>query len=309
MTIVQIKQLKLIFFGALSCIATMCCFAQLKGVQEPNVYDVVIVCHSKDFDTLDLCIKSIKKNFVDHRKIFLISNEKYINPDVVFVHENNFYKYINPFDMKEKWAEHNPELASRAFWVFQQFLKLGASLIIDDLAENYMFVDADTMWLKPQHFMKDGRVYFGRGQYRYEPYFEIYRKLLHEDPPQTKISFICHHMLFNQTILHELLNRIQELHGKPWYEAIFNACNFDEKSTFSEQELYGNWVYKYYPKSFFVRTVKWIDVEGIPVFEQFKNKGLDFIAAHWYLRHLKEEAGQIGYPSDDTQKNTEGLEL
>lgn len=253
-------------------------------------YDIVIVAHHKDYEILDLCIKSIKKN-ISAQRIFVIGTKEIISDSFIFVPEQKFYCYINPLAMKEAWKCHNAGLANRAFWIFQQLLKLGAHLIIPDLLENYLCIDADTIWLKPQTFIDDqGRSLCAisstmcdccKDYKSHMPYAVTYRKLLDEEPVEcSQFSFICHHMLFNKTLLGELLQKIESIHHKAWYNAIFDNCDYNQPSTFSEYEMYGNWLLKYHKSKIVTRSLHWKDINNVLSVSQ--DSSLDFVAIHWF---------------------------
>lgn len=263
-------------------------------------FDIVIVSHHKDYETLPLCIASIKKYIPDHARIFVVGNKQMEDKDFIFIHESNFYAYVHPDAIKTVWQQRNAKLASRAPWIFQQFLKLGAPLIIPDLSENYLCIDSDIIWLRLQKFINE------RGQYLYsknraceccgkglvhDEYVQVYKRLLRDRRISVaSFSFIAHHMLFNRTILAELLGHIERVHKKQWYDAIIAHLNFDEKSNFSEYELYGNWLWIKHSELLTHRQLKWISVNtlsNISVHDQY-----DFVSAQYYDRYNHD----MGYP-------------
>jgi hypothetical protein len=267
-------------------------FFSLQGSEnifDPTRFDVVIVCHYKDYETLPLCIESVKKNITyqnPHNRIFVIGNKEIQSPDFTFVHENKFYKFIHPCDMQKKWGMFNKSLSHRSFWVFQQFLKLGAFLIIDDLAENYLHVDADTIWLRPQRFLTDDtRIIYSEGDHFYKPYMECYKRVLNEDTLKD-FCFTHHHFMWNQVLLKELFAQIETIHHKPWYKAIFDCIDYNEPSSHSEDELWGHWLLRHHPERLYFEPLNAIDIDKIPDQKALsKFKKYDFVTAHWYMRH------------------------
>lgn len=262
-------------------------------------FDVVIVSHYKDYETLPLCIESIKKYIPDHARIFVIGNREIYDKDFIFVHESNFYRYINPEDMKNQWKQHNSRLAPRAFWIFQQFLKLGAPLIIEDLSENYLCVDSDIAWIRPQKFISDtGHFFYSKHKAccccpkgLHAEYIRISHKLLGEKCAKiAPFSFIAHHMIFNKTMVKKMLDCIEGNFNKPWYKAIFSSLNFNQVSNFSEYELYGNWLWNNYPDHIDHKQVEWAGanpLDNSPVSQEY-----DFISSQYYDRH----SHNMGYP-------------
>ncbi len=75
-------------------------------------------------------------------------------------------------------------------------------------------VDADTFFLKPTEFIKNGKCLYNYGREFHLPYF-IHMKKLH--PGFKKVdsqkSGICHHMIFETVYLTEMFNFIEEKHS------------------------------------------------------------------------------------------------
>jgi len=75
---------------------------------------------------------------------------------------------------------------------------------------------------------------------------------------EPKFSFVAHHMVMNRVIVNEMLNRIEKIHQKPWYEVIIN--NLEEaKSNLSEYELYGQYILRHYPERIILRSLSNIE--------------------------------------------------
>lgn len=263
-------------------------------------FDVVIVSHSKDYETLPLCIASIKKYIPDHARIFVIGNQEIQDKDFTFIHEAKFYGFISPESIKAVWQKHNAKLSSRAPWVFQQFLKLGAPLIIENLSEDYLCIDSDIIFLRPQQFMNKESQFFysknracgccGKGMIHYE-YVHMYKRLMGDRrTPVAKFSFIAHHMMFNRTILQELFEHIQKLHNKIWYDAIVANLNYDSPTNFSEYELYGNWLWNKHPQLLAHRQLEWVSVNDLD--KILGQQNYDFVSAQYYDRYNHD----MGYP-------------
>lgn len=129
----------------------------------------------------------------------------------------------------------------RSGWLFQQLLKLAS----DEIGEkdSFLVLDADTLLTRPQIFWHRGGPVINHSLEYHQPYFAAYRRLL-GTPVSSPLSFISHHMLWEKSVLTELKREIEELHSKPWYEAIIDATDRREPSGFSEYELYGNFLHR-----------------------------------------------------------------
>ena len=112
----------------------------------------------------------------------------------------------------------------------------------------YLVVDADTVFVRPQVFERKGRIVFNYSDEYYQPYFEMYRRLLNE-PVAFPSSFTSHQMLFDRRILGEIKAQIEKIHGGDWREAILRNLDRNEPSAFSDYDTYGQYVFLHYPRS------------------------------------------------------------
>ena len=69
-----------------------------------NKFDVIIPCHPKDFDTLNLVIDGVQKN-LNYNQIYVVCPalvNGYDKPGVTFVLDNVYYTTINIFVVRKK---------------------------------------------------------------------------------------------------------------------------------------------------------------------------------------------------------------
>lgn len=148
----------------------------------------------------------------------------------------------------------------RAGWYFQQFLKLGYAYRCQD--EYYITWDADTIPLHEIKHMVNGHPVFTKKEEMEPAYFETLRCLF--DGKVTRFgdfSFICENMIFHVEIMKEMLDCIMiqpGLSGSTFWERILSAVSNENlsESGFSEFETYGNYVMKYYPDLYRLRTLR-----------------------------------------------------
>ena len=269
-------------------------------------FDVVIVSHYKDYEILPSCIASIKHYIPGHRRIFVIGNRAITGSDFIYIAEAEFYKYITPLDIKNMWHMYNPRLEKRAFWIFQQLLKLGAHLLIDDLSDNYLCIDSDIIWTRKQQFMNEkGQFFYAKhkacaccpNSLIHSEYVMVTQRLLRNKAKKIpQFSFIAHHMMFNKKIVKTMLAYIEKVHKQPWYSAITFQLNLSQGSNFSEYELYGTWLWNNYYKLLAYRHMQWVracDIAGISDLTEY-----DFISAQYYESHSHD----MGYPIEDKKE-------
>ena len=138
----------------------------------------------------------------------------------------------------------------RSGWLFQQFLKWSG----DGLGErsHYLVVDADTVFIRPQVFERDGRVFLNCSDEYHRPYFDVYKRLLHESVT-FPLSFTSHQMLYDREWLGQLKETIESKNRCAWYQAILKAVDRNQVSAHSEYETYGQYVYSHYHDSVHVQ--------------------------------------------------------
>ncbi|CAJ1327163.1 unnamed protein product [Effrenium voratum] len=169
---------------------------------------------------------------------------------ISFVDEDSFFQRAMGFsreDLKRSWTSTGP----RDFgWWWQQLLKLGAGSCIENISENFCVWDADLIVLEPWPLMGvDGQCYVAPLQEAYlsdrhqEAYESNARHVLKMDPtnPSKGGTWIAHHMVFNKTILLEMLSVIESnLEGpEPWPLKILQTAETFERM--SEYVIYGTY--------------------------------------------------------------------
>lgn len=252
------------------------------------IKDAVIPFHPKDVHTLNMCCESLK-NVLNVERIFLISS---FNPNIngtIFIDENKITNLITIKKITEIWNTHNSNLSFRGGWIYQQILKLGTPEIIEDIADDYLVCDSDIIFLKNYYVDAPSEMFIYdkafTGEYHI-PYRENYKRLMKESP-QASISFINHHMVLNKKFLKELKETIQEKNNKTWDVAIVDNLNFNEKSDFASDDLYGNWMIGHHPDKCVNIPIKMLDIIKVPSSSdllELKNQGYDIVSSQVYRR-------------------------
>lgn len=222
-----------------------------------NKIDVVIPYHSKDSEIIDMCIDGCINNIHDLGNIYLVANNsgqtfrvvRLIDEDELF-DGNLCMKYI-----QSRLNTKCPDLVSRSGWFFQQFIKMGCSYAISNLADYYLVVDADVIFLKKIHFFENGRMLLTKTEEYHEPHFNCCEKLLGK-PINRNHAFVAHHMLICKSIMQELLQDIEKRFNKTWYDAILDNVDNKDALVFSEYETYGHYLENRYPERLTVRRLR-----------------------------------------------------
>ena len=255
--------------------------------------DVIIPAVEKDQETLDYCIDSIRKNVIGIRRIIIISKKKLTNKAEWFSEDLYPFNFTSIgkviFEQDEEKANWFASDCPRKGWILQQLLKLYAPFVIPGISSNVLAVDSDVIFLRPQTFItNEGSPLFAYGKEHRKPYFEHMQRLL---PNLKRVyrdkSGICHHMLFQRSILEKLFDDIRALHQvEPWI-AICKCINKSELlySSFSEYEIYFNYVFLKGFKAE-LRPLKWCNSKNLTneFIKSCLKQKYDYIAFHKWMR-------------------------
>jgi hypothetical protein len=207
--------------------------------------DIIIPVAGKD----SLCLESTilaARRFLRHHigGIYLVYKERpkgawLKSRDIILLDERD----VIPFPKSS--IAYRPRGVDRSGWLYQQLIKLSCDRICTE--EHILALDADTVLMRPQRFIKNRKIVMNVSDERHEPYYRMIDRLL----PGTDIfsySFVSHHMMFKKAYLREM-KRCLESAGRSWLEAILAGIDPQEMSGFSEYELYGNFVMAHHRKS------------------------------------------------------------
>jgi len=215
--------------------------------------DVIIPAHEKDSDTLELCIAGAKKNVKGVENVYVISKDK-LTDSAAWFPESEL-----PFslqDVGDKIGMH-----WRTCWYYADLLEGCSSVYLNGPSDYTLILDADTVFLKPVSLIEDGKVLLNTSPTDCTPpYYEYIKRLLQDDPVYTYddlTSGITHWILQEKSIVADMMMRVQNLHGKPFWEAAldvtceeYNCLGDNNHETcpgkMASFELYFNYVLKYH---------------------------------------------------------------
>lgn len=253
--------------------------------------DVVIPCAGKDIETLELCIDGIKKYGKKVRRVIVVSDKRYTDKAEWFDEKNFPFTKLDVaqsiFDTPSSALQVLQDAPSRISWVYQQLLKLYAFSTIPNLSRNVLLLDADTVFLRSVHFLKEGKYGFLTAAHEYhKPYFAHMKRLI----PWLKrvhldYSGIAHHMLIQKPIIEDLIDTIQKEHRTIAWRAICNKIDRQDfySSCMSEYEIYFNFALMRTDKVK-VRSLKWKNVSSLIEIDLARAEGYHFVSCHTSLR-------------------------
>lgn len=255
--------------------------------------DVVIVSHPKDQETLDLAIEGIKENCNNIGRVIVVSSVK-LSDKCEWFDEKDF-----PFSLQDviKAIGKGDQAKSEKYfethyrppgWYLQQLLKLYAPFVIPGISSNVLVLDADAIFMNPVEFLNDS---FG-GLFCYSTLRAKNRYLDHAarvlpgyKRVYPKVYSVCHHMLFQQAILKDLFDTVEQHHGTTFWNAFCQCVDIDGSGGASEYEIYYNFALRR-TDQVQLRKLKWKNSSSVEQRDQFKRKGYHFVAFHSYMKGL-----------------------
>ena len=283
-------------------------------------FDIVISSCKKDQFVLQKAIESIKEYIKGYRRIIVVSNEKLTEIENVEWFDEKKY----PFTMKDMYDYMDKivpdEKRRRKVSYINQLIKLYAHKVIPDLLDNILIYDSDIVFIKETTFFEDDKPLYGNRIVNLDPYqpylnhnlqldssFDFGNKLdINKKLKKTGkfCSGICHHMIFNKTIINEIIDFIEKRSGEIfWKYFLTNVTNKNiNHCEPSEYELYYNYVNIFHNSKIKIRPITWMEEAAgsgqqnkiitsySNRFESIKEQALaaghNYIAFHSYNREL-----------------------
>ena len=230
-------------------------------------YNMIIPVVYRDFSFLGKTIEYVFRNLVpetlyiitDIRFRHFLPKEVLYNKRCAVIDENELLVGMTIESLKELFSKLGRTRLGVG-WYFQQFLKMAFSLSDYCDTEFYLSWDSDTIPLrKIDFFDENGKPFFTMKTEYHAPYFVALERLLGIENINNR-SYIAENMMFNKSIMKDLINRIQlneGVEGISWFEKIIYALEPESVSPmgFSEFETYGNYCFNFYPDFYVERTL------------------------------------------------------
>ncbi len=290
--------------------------------QSNKKFDVLIPVASKDTSFVKHVVTYINKFIIGCEKIYIVTNKNNFGrlghlhtfPNVELLDENDLVPELNfgiVHECMKKKGERRPNCVG---WYFQQLLKF-AFAKSKWAKEYYLTWDADTLPLNTISFFDGNQPLFTKKIENHEPYFNTMKRILGFGK-LVDYSFIAEHMMFNVSIVNEMLEEIADSNnsdGETWVEKIMFACDFSDKrgNLFSEFETYGNYCVKFHPKLYATRQLNTFRAAGLISGRHLTHKALRRLALDvniasfelqdapfpynmsWYMRRVKNKLRSI----------------
>lgn len=237
--------------------------------------DAVVPLGPNDEDIVQTCVDSIYNHVAGIRYVFVIAHRPIDLSNCIVLQETDF-----PFK-REEIAEMTSE--KRAGWYMQQLIKLHAPLLISNILENVLIVDADTIFYKRTRFMENGTFLFDRVmEYPHKPYFDHMRRL-HPSflPWKNNVSGITNCMIFNRSYLQELISTVEAFHKTDFWRVYLTAVEKTQNSGAADYEVYFHWVMRNKADKVRLRPLQWTN-QGQRSKIGVRSGDWHYVSYHWH---------------------------
>lgn len=254
-------------------------FSEENDESEMGNFDIVISLGPSDLSIINKQIEFTRKNVIGYRNIYIIAFNDGISIDgCIMISEKQF-----PFSMDTIAEYHGRNY--RNGWYLQQLLKLYAGFVIPGIMEKYLVIDADTCFIRPTTFIDDtGKCLYNYSDEYHEPYF-LHMERLHPSLRKTfpDKSGICHHMMFDVSLLKELMHMVESSHaGEAFYKVFLRCVDTSQESGASEYEIYFNYLLSSHPEKIVVRQLSFLNTGNFEVLNTPND--YQYISVHFYFR-------------------------
>lgn len=217
-----------------------------KKISSEIPIEIIIPVSIKDIVRLQQVVEGCK-NFVRHpiQNIYVVGPSSSVISSTCVELGVKFIEEIEVLGYDKQSINYSVNGNDRSGWLFQQLLKLSGDQI--SRTENFLVVDADTIFVRNRVFLWRKKTIFDLSEERHDPYHIVYKRILEEETT-SMLSFVTHYMLLNKKILKQLKSDIEEIHRKNWDAVIIEQADKNDESGFSEYELYGNYFRSRFPR-------------------------------------------------------------
>jgi len=244
--------------------------------------DVVIPYHPKDEYTIHACIDTVKKHFKQCGQVYILSESKFTYDDVKWIPETSFSltkEFVS--EVIERYKKDIPE--ERHGWLYQQFLKMSVFHACPELSDTILVLDSDVSFVNDYDaYDEEGRLAYNHNHRYFWSYIEN-NKLIHpefqEQKKEENRTGINHMMLFERHRMRELIDLITRGGQSSLVEGVISRIQHNLKNaSFSEYELYFQYIHSKYPDEYALRQDDWYDVNDWKPVINVQDYGY---ARHW----------------------------
>lgn len=245
------------------------------------MFDILILVAPKDYNKLRFVCDSIIRNIEGYHKFYIISPTVISDFDMFCDAEYLIDREVLDFDFSKI------EMENRRGWYRQQFIKLFQEVTV----KNYLVVDSDIWINKPLNINPGLPIFYLGKDQKHEPYFKLMREVFKLERNYSH-SFISEIMFFKRNFIDHMLSSYG-MDRTTFIEVCVSKINeMKDASGFSEYEFYGNYLNKYFSKTYTFQHLnvlstnkkrEWTDTEMSQLIKANLNSNYDIITMHSWM--------------------------
>jgi hypothetical protein len=221
-------------------------------------FDIIICVGPNDAKNIKTLVNNIKEYLTGLNKIWLIMPtnilEKYRVYDYIV---ENIDENIFPFN--KKYIDDLFKCPERSGWYLQQLLKIYAPIILENMLDNYIIIDADLKFYNKVTFFEDNKLLFNTDNSGWTPYFIHLNKLCPQIEIKTKVSGITNLMPMKRHIVQSLIKMVENYHNMDFWNIFLNLVDpvHYSLSGASEYEILFNYSLTFFNNECIIRPIKY----------------------------------------------------
>lgn len=222
--------------------------------------DVLICVGPGDGRDIKQLVNNIKENIVDLNKIYLIMPQRVLEVYMVFDQiVINIDESIFPFN--KKYIDDLFLCPERSGWYLQQLLKIYAPIVIKELLDNYIIIDADLRFYQPVSFFEENKILFNTSMENWPPYLVHLNKLCSRIKINQKYSGVTHLMPMKRYIVERLIKIVEEEHKEVFWKVFLNLVDpkYYSHSGASEYQILFHFTQTFFPNECRIRQIRFLD--------------------------------------------------
>lgn len=223
-----------------------------------SLIDIVICVGPNDARDIKMLVNNVKQFINNINKIWLIMPtnilEKYRVYDFIV---ENIDENIFPFN--KKYIDELFKCPERSGWYLQQLLKIYAPIVIKDMLNNYVILDADIKFYNKINFFENDKILFNTDRAHWDPYFIHLKKLIPGVEIKSSDSGITNLMPMKRHIIEKLINLVKLEHNDEFWKIFLNLVDpkYYSHSGASEYEILFHFTLTYFPNECKIRPIKY----------------------------------------------------
>ena len=276
------------------------------------VLDAVVLVATKDIPIATSCVSNLKFfSFV--RKVFVVcskpdclllennikkTNTAYDDIEIQYCDEIQFSVYFSKNNISAIMGLYDSSFSGRIGWYYQQLVKMYAGFVLHDISDSWLVFDADTILLRPVHFISpDGVPLYYAANNRNTACEAFIRNILGHSVLPAHYGPV-HHMVFQRTIMRQLMREVLDHHMDNdnilfgfWRRFLLSIDKSTNRKAgvASEYVLYFTYLFhKFNSSTWMFRHLNYSDrksnmING-SVLWHGNVSGLDYVSLHAYMR-------------------------